>query len=213
MDHVRGVLMAALLVAAVSPAGEVSMASLNKSFEQELLVRLSEVWTDLSVEEIQTIAGDTAEDVFGPHPDVLRAEASKVLGELPRIQAAELAQYGPHREDTAFSRLTGAGPSLLLLVARDPVQMARQAVQMAIVRSINTQEFGKRVLLSRLIPDRAFLAEGGDSPVVAVKSLGDLFLIDLKAGERGVCIPVRVRWMRKTQARPHDERDVPRQRR
>lgn len=74
-------IIATMLIASASFAGELTFESVQNEFQQKALSLLSK--EDASVTDLQTQIAKFADETFGAHPDLMRKEAEHRFAALP----------------------------------------------------------------------------------------------------------------------------------
>jgi len=195
-----------------------SLQQLLQQFEQRVL---DEVWAadnqdaTNALDDIGQLTRRTAKiarEVYGDHPRVLRARAEQLLGDLPTITPDAWAGYVvrhrleniPKLIEAEFGTADDANEprieELFLASGWDPKRTALITANMLLARAVPPHQLGKRMLLSRFVPDRVHRVTRGGPTTLAVKSLDEYVLVEVRLSEAGIVVPVSAVWMTTAEA-------------
>ncbi len=161
---------------------------------------------DLPMEDVGKAAVALAREVFGGHPQVLRAKAEERFRLLPPLDRDVLDGSYTTRHTLAdfprlFSELASA-EDFVIGLGWDPAHVADMAWP-SLLKEMTTAELDRLANLETHLPYKTYRVPGGERTVVAVRSpLDDFFLVELRLNAFGVFVPVSVRWMTPTGAGP-----------
>lgn len=174
---------------------------LEAEFSERLTQAVSKSGESLSVPDVQAIAIKVAQAVFGPHPEVLKAEAARRLAKMPKLPPAELDGYELKTlndkpvEMTDFAEIRGQGKATLLLRGWQPEFVFFTSKQMFLAQILSPEEMGPHLVLSSILQPKIRVVKTGEVTTLAQKHINDYILFDLKLTDQGVFEPVRIRWM------------------
>jgi hypothetical protein len=206
--------LTALLVIAtvtVAPAAKPtpSIEELQSEFEKRVLAEVK-VDGESRPQEIVKAAAEVARDVFGKHPEVLRAKAKELLKKLPSLKPDVLTGYVARHALTNIPQLLAEekmDETAFFAFGWQPARVAAVAKNLVLARHITPQQLGRRSVLAHFVLDKVYTVPGRETTTLAVKSLGDYVLVEMRLEKSGVFVPVSVSWMVEKTPEPQDQPD------
>jgi hypothetical protein len=202
--------LTALLVAVTATVAQAakptpSIENLQAEFEKRVLAGVK-LDGDRNPQEIMMAASRIARDVFGKHPEVLHTRAKELLRKLPALQPNALAGYVEKHNATIAPGLLAADETVFLAYGWQPERVAAVAKNIVLARNMSVQQTGQRALLTQFVPDKVYLLPDRKVTTLAVKSLRDFILVELRLENSGVFVPVSVTWMVEKTPEQQDQR-------
>ena len=204
-------ILACLLIAAAGRAEEVTVRKLRLEFRSKVIkaigLRFEKLDTGKSIRRASLIARET----FGPHTELLKAEARREISRLTQITEEDLQPYKtkiPAMQEVindTLSTYQSDGPHLgiMYLDGWSARTVAERAKQFIVPRLTPAKEMANRTMLEKFIDDVYYrLNDDYINPVVVIKSLDEVFLVTLEMDpETGIYLPVKLGWLKKKRQR------------
>lgn len=196
----KTLILAFCAVATISWGGDQpSMTELESQFAERIisLANATNVPPHMMEEKIMM----TAASVFSNHTEVIAAETEKNFAELPPIEPSELPSSATQQD---FDLSVLSVPQLegfLIVFGWQPKRVAQTAKAAALSRQTGLQQYGRRAMLEAALPDKYYRLNGGEKPIIVIKSLGEYFLVECKRHEWGVLMPESMQWLKKKESR------------
>ena len=187
-----------------SPGGEM-LESVDEQFREAIIDILpedySQVGTDFLVEEAAVVA----DSIYSPHAPLLVQEAVGRLSDMPRygdglLQGKTLRDSMSLEAAYVISFLAEDGAEELdgffyILRFWDPVEAASFSKALFLGRLLPPFELGGRTIAEKVVRDRCFLVHDDPQyPTIAVVSLEDVFIMEMKLSQSGFYLPLRILW-------------------
>jgi hypothetical protein len=179
----------------------VTVESLVARFEATLLDKIATMsGRDWEYNDTLTTIGAIAQDVYGKHPDAIRARGRELMKKLPPFDKDRLSRYKLKKQvDDLWATVQGAQgdfPKGVLLAAKGwKPQVATSHFSIVVMTSEPIGKFSHRTILTKFAPDKYFRLPDTDKPTVVVQSLNDLFIVELRQADSGVFIPGSAKWL------------------
>ncbi len=200
-----------LLITTASRAEETTVRKLRLEFRSKVIkalgLRFEKLDTGKSIRRASMIARET----FGPHTELLKAEARREMSRLTQITEEDLQPYKkkiPEMQDVINDTLgtyQSDGPHLgiMYLDGWSVRTVAERAKQFIVPRMTPVKEMANRTMLEKFVDDVYYrLNDDYTKPVVVIKSLDEVFLVTLEMDpETGIYQPVKLDWLKKKRKR------------
>lgn len=180
----------------------VSFESLENQFEKEFLAAIAKVGDKALTGESMYIGFKLSKEIFGKHPEVLKAEAKRLLAAIPRIEESAWSQC--RKEEIPNELLQIMPPAMgdgsanpLYHRGWDPAFVATMVKQSILVKKIGIEDLGRSAQIAHFIPPKVFVVKDATPTTIAIRQADGYFLVGLELTEEGVFRPVSATWMHK----------------
>ena len=160
--------------AKAAPSNEELQAQYEKRILTEVVLN-----DESSVEDMTKAVMGIAKDVFGKHPDVLKAKAEELLEKMESLKPDALKGYTAKKTVTNIQESLSAqklDEDVFLFYGCRPKHVARFMKNLVLARHISPRQMGQRSVLGEVLPDKVYRVPGKKKTTLAVISLKDIFL-------------------------------------